>query len=213
TSAGSGGAGSGGQAAAGASDAGGRCAPPPSGACTFLPHAGCATDETCVPFEPPQCCIAGDGAENAPCAGDNSCKVGLVCVGGTCRRFWKTSTDCPTATQHCYGFGSSAAAAICSTLTQCDLLAPWKVCPQGVGCVPVGNSGGNTIVDCVEAGDGIGPGTCINSPLEWAPGYVCNQGKCQQWCRLGASDCPQPLQCTQIPLPVSIAGATYGGCG
>jgi hypothetical protein len=212
--------------AAGA-EAGVACSTPTNGTCSGYPQSGCAPNETCMPGPPDQCCPAGKTQENGPCGDDvtftgvwhANCAPGLVCIGGTCRKFCQSPADC--ASGYCVGFGPppTPAYSVCTIPQPCDLLSPWKGCPLGMTCLPVGESGGATVTDCSGAGQGVGAGACVASPLDCKPGFVCVNGSCQQWCRAlpaGFSDCPAPTTCNNLieysGSPVVIDGASYGSC-
>jgi hypothetical protein len=205
--------GSGATGGSGGSSGAPSCYEPPAGCQEFpYPQVGCAANETCLPANPPICCTGGNQQENAGCTKDADCAPGLACWGRTCRKFCLAPPDCSSGI--CVSFVGGA---LCAYPDRCELMAPWKTCPVGAGCDVVAKVGGEFKTDCVGAGEGNGPGACLEDPTHCAPGRKCVNGNCQLWCRVGFNDCPAPQTCATIfdkstGEPYTIDGVTFGGC-
>lgn len=215
--AGTGGVGGGTTGGTGGGGAEPTCMQLEAGSCTAIPQAGCATGETCLPGSPDYCCAAGTGTEGSLCGSNfvpGTCATGLVCIGGTCRKFCQGPAECPRGL--CVAYGNPPAFSLCGAELPCDLREPWKACPTGATCVPAGQQAGETLTDCDQAGEGTEPGACLASPLDCAPGRFCVDGNCQQWCRAThPEDCSAPAKCFAIVVAgkaVIIGGEQYGTC-
>lgn len=210
----------GGTGGAGGAGAGASCDVPPGSACGVYPQCNCSAGKKCdfeSTSETMQCQTDGYLPLGALCDADPSgCKKGSACVGfglAVCKAFCHPSTGCgANSARDCWTVTGASGAQIpgfyvCTA--GCDLSDP-SSCAPGKVCAISGGFSDGIYTECFDAaGNGTGPGQCLNSAAECAPGYGCDDNyDCRRWCRVGdASAC---FGCTSVGMVAN--GVTYGIC-
>lgn len=206
--------GGGGYGANGGSGGGGSCVPKKS-PCDLHPQCGCDPGEACNVKDTAGATVCedpGSVGQSMACQVINDCLIGSTCVGGGCKAYCGSDTDCPGAGSiagQCFQVSSSGVPVpglkVCTEHCQ-----PWDPysCNYGLGCFPYGPMGTKPgTFACVTAGTSTGAcssgGTC-------APGYVCVSGDCLKWCRVGMSDCTGSLTCFPLEDTSGNKGMYWG---
>lgn len=218
---GAGGAGgSGGGGGSGGSGGGGTCEPPNGGACDPVAQCGCNSGQNCdfISLNGNTACIqSGSVATYGACTTSTQCQPGNSCVGGLCRPFCESESDCPgpgrTCDQVVAGSEQDPIPGFHVCSAHCDPMNPVGTCGTGATCLAFG---GTDRTECFVAGPTAVGGACAgNLPDECEPGLICAgtqgaQPTCRRWCRLGQNDCQS---CTPFTTKVFVNGIEYGVCG
>ena len=215
-----------------------NCAKQP---CSLTPQCGCAAGMACdldgndLANGATTCRMSGAGQETTTCTAVEDCDAGYGCIGGRCRRWCATDTDCPGAGGQClvgvvFGANQTPVPGAITCTTDCDPTssAP-TACPATWGCHIYQNSTTMTyLTDCDAApatGGGKGALCDTNGNGDCAPGLDCialTQGgtttnECLQSCvcpggNCAAGTCTLGGSCNGFSPAVVIGGTTYGTC-
>ncbi len=208
-----------------------------SGCNPVSPQGVCGPGLTCNPAGTTTNCAGpvGTGMGPGKCgSGGLLCAPGYDCLSYayttssgtvdeyTCEHWCRIgAADC-TSPELCTGFAppitvQQVTYGTCAA--GCDLINP-STCPSGSICDWFIDPNNADYADCVpSSGTHVGTGGCntTQSILDCAPGYTCvvngSSYDCQQWCRIGGSDCPAGKTCMMLTSPPIIKGVTYGVCG
>ncbi|MGZ3416609.1 MAG: hypothetical protein ACXWUG_10315 [Polyangiales bacterium] len=188
--------------------------------CGLFPQCGCSGSDNCdvhTTDGKTQCGPSGSAGFNEPCTDFGQCQKGSSCIGGLCRPFCGSDSDCSggkckTATYTPSGSTTPVdVPGLDTCFTSCNPISPSGACgSQGCALLDDGTSA------CVGAGSATTKGACGSDPNACAPGYVCvSTGDCYKWCRVGgsASDCSGTSgTCTGFSTPAMYMGVEYGVC-
>jgi hypothetical protein len=201
---------------------GGTCTPAvgAGSTCGTFPQCGCSAGENCditTVDGKGECQTAGSAGINDSCNDLGQCQKGSSCIGGLCRSFCGSDSDC--------GGGKCVNATYTPSGSTTPVDVPgFKICFSS--CDPITPSAGCgsqncTLLDdgtatCVGAGTATGTGACSSDPNACAPGYVClSSGDCLHWCRVGGptSDCSGTGgTCQSFSTPAYLGSVEYGVC-
>jgi hypothetical protein len=204
--------------------------------CDLYPQCGCnaAAGEVCdldfsmLSAEGITECrsVTVPGTEASTCTVSTGCAGGHVCVGGRCRRYCDTDTDCPgdggiCLVQLTVGTPPVDIGGAITCTTMCDpILTANNGCPPTWAC-HVYNYMMSGITDCEPDGGGGDGATCATSSdcspgldcvtigmnMTCEPTCVCPNGNCAQ------GTCPPNTgTCGGFVEPPVIDGITYGVC-
>ncbi|MCZ7677741.1 MAG: hypothetical protein M5U28_02760 [Sandaracinaceae bacterium] len=169
----------------------------------------------CMPAGAP---THGQRCDGPVCAPGHHClDLAFGDVGPTeiCRRNCTTDADCPgTQCRHQILTETGVASGTFVCAQACDLVTQTG-CPEGTGCHPLRDDGGEAFVECISLGSGARGAPCTVHG-DCLAGTICvyfgetAPGRCARICRVG-SYCGAS-RCVSLLSPIVVDGVEYGVC-
>jgi hypothetical protein len=214
--------------------------PPIAGApCSEFPQCGCTGTLNCDVANAKgmtACVASGTTPPYNNCDAVGQCEKGYSCIGGVCKPFCGTASDCPGSGRVCDNVvdqnnnkipGASICTLNCDPLNPQDSGGGWSACGSNTNCAAIGTKSA-PYSDCYgpasatatqgtscAGSSGAGDGPC-------APGYICltpDAGitfSCFKNCRVGNNaDCSTAgsgKTCHGYGTPTYVGTTQYGYC-
>jgi hypothetical protein len=207
----------------------GHCCPVPlgKGVCDISPACGCSAAQNCARIDAgPEECVANGGiGQMGDCLSATDCEHGLTCAAGVCEPPCDGQAECATnylcleedqTTQggQTLDLGYAACEPHCNPVFPSQADASHLVCGTDQRCALYSPAQGQWVTYCANSTGVLGQGAQCTYDSDCLSGYDCvyhstgTSGACQQFCRIGFSDCVTG-SCDEFTPPAYDTNGSY----